>query len=34
MKSAAKATAQEALVSIELNGDCDIRRGIRLANFF
>jgi hypothetical protein len=34
MKRAAEATTQEALVSIELNGNCDIRRGIRLANFF
>src|SRR5665647_721407 len=34
MKSAAEATAQEVLVSIEPEGDCNIRGGTRLAHLF
>src|ERR1700682_2139850 len=34
MKSAAEATAQEALVSMEAEGDCNIRRETRLADPF
>jgi hypothetical protein len=34
MQSAAEATAQEALVSTELGGNCNIRKGTRLANPF
>jgi len=34
MNSAAEATSHEALVSIEAEGDCNIKWGTRLANPF